>query len=475
MYDADAAAGVASERLMEAAGRVVADEVARRWAVCPVIALCGPGNNGGDGLVAARRLADAGWPVKVALLGELGRLTGDAAINAQRWQGAVVPLADADIAGASLVIDALFGAGLTRPIDGVARLAIDQIARHRVPCVAVDVPSGVHGDTGAVLGTAPMAAAAVTFFRRKPGHLLLPGRMHCGAVTVADIGIPESVLPAIAPGAFANAPGLWRHVFPRPRIDGHKYARGHLVIAGGVMTGAARLAARGALRAGAGLVSIACAPELAIIFSAYQPGIIVRTTADLADFRTLIRDKLVSAILIGPGLGVSDATRERVLVALATGRPCVLDADALSVFAGQSATLYDAIKAPCVLTPHEGEYARVFSHGGDKLSRARAAALQAGAVVILKGPDTIIAEPGGRAAINENAPPNLATAGAGDVLSGFVAALLAQGMPAFEAACAAVWAHGEAASIFGPGLIAEDLPEYLPQVLRRLDMADGGA
>ena len=476
MYEADAAAvsaGVASERLMEAAGQAVADEVARRWTMRPVVVLCGPGNNGGDGFVAARRLADTGWPVTVALLGERRRLTGDAAINAQRWQGAVVPLGDADVAGAGVVIDALFGAGLMRPLDGVARSAIDKIAWHRSPCIAVDVPSGVHGDTGAILGTAPMAAATVTFFRRKPGHLLLPGRMHCGAVIVADIGIPGAVLPAIAPRTFVNAPASWRDAFPWPRIDGHKYARGHAVVVGGAMTGAARLAARGALRAGAGLVSIACAPELAAIFSADRPGIIVRSAADLADFRTLIADQRISTILIGPGLGVSDATRGRVLAVLATGRPCVLDADALSAFADQQAVLFDAITGPCVLTPHEGEFTRMFSHRGDKLSRASAAATQSGAVMVLKGPDTVIADPDGRAAINENAPPSLATAGAGDVLSGFIAALLAQGMPTFEAACAAVWAHGEAANDFGAGLIAEDLPEMLPQVLRCLDAAVG--
>ncbi len=474
MYVADAAAaaaGISGERLMEAAGRAVADAVAERWSARALLVLCGPGNNGGDGFVAARLLEEAGWPVTVALLGPREALRGDAVVNAGRWEGPMVPLATADIAEAGLVIDAMFGAGLTRPLEGDARTIVEDIAARRIHCVAVDVPSGVHGDSGQVMGTALHADVTVTFFRRKPGHVLLPGRWVCGDVVVADIGIPEDVLPAIAPLTYANAPSLWRDAFPWPRIDGHKYTRGHAVIAGGAMTGAARLVARGALRCGAGLVSIACTPELAPIYAHDRPGIIIRPTSDLSAFGELITDPRVTSMVIGPGHGVDAATRSRAQAALATGKPCVLDADALTVFAGDSDALCHAIAGPCVLTPHEGEYARLFTESGDKPARARAAAARTGAVVVLKGPDTVIADPVGRAVISENAPPTLATAGAGDVLVGLVAALLAQGMPAFEAACAAVWLHGDAATRFGPGLIAEDLPEMMPAVLRGLDPA----
>ena len=474
MYLADAAAaaaGIDTMSLMENAGGAVADAILERWSPRRTVVLCGPGNNGGDGFVAARRLAAAGWPVIVALLGQVESLSGDAAAQAAFWADATgaapVALSPDILDGAELVVDALFGAGLGRPLDGAALATVAAIGA--APCVAIDMPSGVHGDSGAVLGGAAPAALSVTFCRRKPGHSLLPGRILCGEVVVADIGIPDSVVAEIAPQTWENGPALWDDSYPWPRPEDHKYSRGHALIAGGgEMTGAARLAARAALRVGAGMVTVASPAEAVAIYAASLASLLVRPVSDAAEFAALLDDRRKNAVLVGPGGGIHERTRGQVLAALGTGIACVLDADAISVFAESADELFEAIRGPCLLTPHDGEFARLFAAGGSKLDRARAAARESGAVVLIKGADTVIAAPDGRAAINANAPADLATAGAGDVLAGLAVGLLAQGMPPFAAACAAAWLHGEAAAQFGPGLIADDLAGELPAVLRRL-------
>jgi NAD(P)H-hydrate epimerase len=351
---------------------------------------------------------------------------------------------------------------------------IEALAARRLPCVAVDVPSGVHGDSGEASGAAAPAVLTVTFFRRKPGHLLLPGRALSGEVVVADIGIPDAALDAIDVKLHANAPALWRARYPWPRLDGHKYSRGHAVVVGGgaAATGAARLAARAALRVGAGLVTVATSAEALPIYAAaltaVMTAVMTAVTEDDAAFAALLADSRINAVLLGPGGGVSDATRRRVRAALDAGTACVLDADALTVFKDDPKELLNAISSPCLLTPHEGEFGRLFDASGDKVARARAAAAASGAAVLLKGADTIVAAPDGRAVINDNAPPELATAGAGDVLAGFALGLMAQGMAPFDAGCAAAWLHGAAAAGIGPGLIAEDLDEALPAVLKAL-------
>ncbi|MBI1650167.1 NAD(P)H-hydrate dehydratase [Hyphomicrobium sulfonivorans] len=470
--------GVPSLTLMENAGAGVAEQArlllpggAGRIAV-----LCGPGNNGGDGFVAARLLQDAGLEVRVALLGNMAALKGDAAEMAARWAGEIVPLTADAIAGADLIIDALFGAGLDRQVTGTAAEAIAALNGSVVPVLAVDVPSGLDGNTGQPLGPVVRASHTVTFFRRKPGHLLMPGRALCSGVTVHDIGTPPEVLDRIASKTWANGPDLWRDAFPWPRLEGHKYGRGHALVVSGAAahTGAARLGARGALRAGAGLVTLA-SPENALIVNASQlTAVMLLPFSGPEGLSGILADRRKNAVLLGPALGVGEETRALVEAALAAGAATVLDADALTSFAGHQAELFAAIASiaerPVVLTPHDGEFQRLFPDlvSAAKPERARQAAARSGAVIVLKGPDTVIAAPDGRVAINDNAPPWLATAGAGDVLGGFTVGLLAQRMPAFEAASAAVWLHGAAAAAFGPGLIAEDLPDRLPQVLRGL-------
>ncbi len=477
-------AGVPSLTLMENAGRAVADEAAKM--VDPgasVVVLCGPGNNGGDGFVAARLLAERGFQVSLSLLGNRAALKGDAATMAAQWTGKIQQSSDA-FPNADLVIDGLFGAGLSRPLDGAAAALVEAVDASGKPVLAVDVPSGLDGNTGISGGPVVKATRTVTFFRRKPGHLLMPGRAFCGEIFVADIGIPPSVLREILPKYSANAPALWLGVYPWPRLDGHKYSRGHAVAVSGPghATGAARMGARAALRVGTGLVTVASPMDAVAANAAQLTAIMLKPFEGARGLGEILSDERKNAVLIGPGAGVSLATRLLVQVVLEFDAAAVLDADALTSFTIDQdddeepvvnhlfSLVAENPTRPVVFTPHEGEFTRLFPDvSGSKLDRARAAAQRSGAVVILKGPDTVIAAPDGRAAINDNAPPWLATAGSGDVLAGLVTGLLAQHMPAFEAACAAVWLHGECATQFGPGLIAEDLPEQLPAVLSALE------
>ncbi|MGI4795844.1 MAG: NAD(P)H-hydrate dehydratase [Janthinobacterium lividum] len=462
------AAGVPAIEMMARAGQAVADEVRRRWPPCPVIVLCGPGNNGGDGFVAARQLALQGWPVRIALLGARDRLTGEAAHHAALWEAAVEAVGPAAIDGAELVLDALFGAGLTRVLGGAAAETLAAAAARGLPVVAVDVPSGVNGDTGEDLG-AIAAVLTVTYCRKKPGHLLLPGRVLCGEVMVAAIGTPPSALTQISLDTFENDPALWRSELPRPHDGGNKYQYGHALVLGGYpTTGAARMAARAAARAGAGLTTVAVPAEALQVYAAALTSIMVQPFATVAEFDHILSDTRLSGLLIGPGAGVSEDTRTRALTMLATGRPTLLDADAITVFKDDPTSLFRAIVGPCVMTPHDGEFRRLFDATGDKLARTRAAARRSGAIIVLKGTDTVIAAPDGRAIVNANAPATLGTAGSGDVLGGIVLGLLSQGMNPFLAAAAAGWLHGAAAAAFGPGLIAEDLPDLLPGVFRDL-------
>ena len=469
--------------LMERAGKAVAKRAGQMFPMNGLIlVLCGPGNNGGDGFVAARLLQEQGRHVNLALLGERAQLKGDAAIAASKWSGPVVGFCPVELQGVAGIIDALFGAGLTRDITGNTVKMIDQVNQTGVPILAVDLPSGIDGSNGALRGTAIKATHTISFFRPKPGHLLFPGRDYCGSTEIANIGISKKVLDDIRPQTFHNDPALWRSCFPRPAFSDHKYDRGHgVVISGGPdSTGAARLAAMAALRIGAGLVTLASPVDALAINAAHLTAIMVKSFADRPSLGSLLEDERKNCVVIGPGNGVNDETCNTVLDLLGTDKAVVIDADALTSFCNRPTVLFEAIRkrhAPTILTPHDGEYQRLFKHDlslaetkdDSRLARARSGAAMSGAILILKGPDSVIAEPTGRAVINNNAPPFLATAGSGDVLAGMVGGLLAQHMSPFEAACAAVWLHGDAAADFGPGLISEDLPKALPAAIDRLN------
>ena len=474
MAKADAfaiAGGTSGATLMETAGRAVAAAVMRRWPRRPVAVLCGPGNNGGDGFVAARRLREAGWPVRLGLAGAVADLKGDAAWAAGAWKGNVEPLSVALLEGGPLVVDALFGAGLSRPIGGAAGDVVDHLNEHGLTVVAVDVPSGLHGDSGQVLGRAAKAVCTVTFFRAKPGHFSEEGLKRCGDLQVVDIGIPPGAIEAIAPRQWLNGPILWRELLKRSDLADHKYARGHLtILAGPQATGAARLAAIAGRRAGAGLVTIASPRPTLPSYQAAEPGNLVVEADDAASFAGLLDDPRRNAFLIGPGSGIGDRTREAALAVLADRRGLVLDADGITSFSEEPRILFEGAKGQVLLTPHEGEFRRLFpgiKGEGGKVARVRQAAALSGATVLLKGPDTVIAAPDGRAVINVHATAGLATAGAGDVLAGIAGGLMAQGLTAFAAAAAAAWLHGDCACRFArPGLIAEDLLNLIPEAMQ---------
>jgi hydroxyethylthiazole kinase-like uncharacterized protein yjeF len=470
--------------LMRNAGAAVAAEVLRRFpGEKRINVLCGPGNNGGDGYVVARLLREAGCAVRVFAEGPPREGT-DAASAARDCPLEAGPLSAFEPDAGSLVVDALYGAGLTRSLDGEAARLAAACRKARARVVAVDLPSGISGDSGRAVGEAFEAMLTVTFFRLKPGHLLEPGRASCGEIVVVDIGLPETVLEQIAPRTLVNLPALWLATYPRPTRQQYKYSRGHVaVFSGGPgSTGAARLSALAAARSGAGAVTVYSPGNALAVNAAHLTSIMLRRVNDPDAIREALAVRSPDAFVLGPGFGLDRPVSEWALAMLEApaGGTLVLDADGITSFRDRPEALYEAAKSSpldLILTPHEGEFARLFpdlaaDDGLSKLEKARGAAARSGAVVIFKGPDTVIASADGRAAVNVNGTPWLATAGSGDVLAGIVAGLAAQKMPAFDAACAAVWMHAEAGSRFGPGLIAEDLPGLMPQVLREILSVD---
>lgn len=474
MYAADAETvrrGTASYSLMQRAGTAVAAAILARFERQPVLVLCGPGNNGGDGFVAAACLRQVGWPVRLHLLCDPARLTGDAARAVQDWAGETRNFSAIDLADRPLVVDAIFGAGLSRAPDAGLCELFDRIAAAGLTSIAIDVPSGLDGASGVPSGACLQARMTVGFFRPRPGQLLMPGRQLCGDLEIADIGIAADVAGLTGSAAWLNTPALWRHALRWPGPGDHKYTRGHVLVVAGPMTGAGRLAGAAAQRAGAGMVTLHVPAGTMPVFAQALPSAVVQE-ADSDAAQERLKTGRLAAILHGPGAGRDPAVAGKVGALCSLGRPMVLDADALTSFGGNAEKLWPLLPAGSVLTPHGGEFARLFPDlaqlPGGKLAAARQAAARSGAVLVLKGYDTVIAAPDGRAAINANAPATLAVAGSGDVLAGVVLALLGAGMPAFEAAAAAVWIHAEAARLAGLGLVAEDLPGHIAPVLRAL-------
>ncbi|XBQ15568.1 MAG: NAD(P)H-hydrate dehydratase [Oceanicaulis sp.] len=458
--------------LMDAAGAAIVEAICARWAPRPVAVLCGPGNNGGDGWEAAAGLKARGWPVEVFAMKPPGELEGDAARAAAKWDGSLNRLEDCDPARFGLVLDALFGAGLSRPLEGEPARLAEACAGALV--VSADVPSGVHGDRARADGPAFAAALTVTFHRVKPAHLLHPGRAACGEIVLADIGIPDGWEAEAAPCAAHNHPDLWD--VPGLQIDpgAHKHRRGRLcVLSGGKgASGAARLAAEAGLSGGAGYVTLLCPPDALAECAASMQAVVTRAFDTEADFAEILDGHRADCAVMGPGAGKTDDTRRRVLQALGQKAALVLDADALTVFEDDPTVLFKALHGRCVLTPHAGEFSKVFpdlgENGLNKIETARAAAQRSGAVVVFKGPDTVIASPDGQVRVNTHASARLATAGTGDSLAGLIGAFLAQGADAFDAASAAVWVHGEASLRMGPGAHAGTLLSLLPEALSAL-------
>ncbi|MCC3306145.1 NAD(P)H-hydrate dehydratase [Sneathiella sp. HT1-7] len=477
MYQADRLAmegGVAGTTLMEAAGQGIADLILGNWPMGRCLVICGPGNNGGDGYVVARHLQNAGWEVALASLVDPQILTGDAAVMRDKWNGDVLAWHEVTLDNLNLVVDAVFGAGFSRFLDSDISALLSRVKKAGIPVVAVDMPSGVNGDTGAVDANAIPAVMTVTFFRAKPGHFLYPGRTYCGDLRVIDIGIAADYLEEIDPETHLNGPDLWRDDLPFLTPEMQKYSRGHAAIIGGGVssTGAARLAARAALRAGAGATTVVSPPSALMVYAAALEAVMITSIREEDEFADWLRSRRIGTVLIGPGNGVTDRTREFTRLALESTANVVIDADALTVFRDDPDTLFSLTKdkeeGEVVLTPHEAEFERIFSFAGSKLERARAAAALSGAIVLLKGADTVISTADGKAVINYNAPPFLATAGSGDVLGGLIVGLFSGGMTAFSAAATAAWIHGTAGDRLGPGLISEDIESVIPEILAGL-------
>lgn len=466
--------GISGIELMQNAGDVLYDAFCRHFQDAGnVLIVCGVGNNGGDGFVLAERISKSGLKVSIRIIGDVSQISGDARLALDLLPASVPRVEDPEWDQYDLIVDGLFGAGLTRDITGPYADAVAAINASPANVFSIDLPSGINGETGQVSGCAVEADLTVTFFRKKPGHVLFPGQAHCGKMIVDQIGILEKVLEQIAPSTFHNSPKLWADLFPTPQLMGHKYSRGHtLAISGSIeKSGAIRLAAQAALRIGSGLVTIA-APTDTLRAHAARTDVLMLTPMDTTEqLADLLKDPRLNSICIGPGLDPDENTRELVLTALDHDLSVVLDAGALSAFSNEPQILHEAIsKRTCntVLTPHDGEFNRIFptlKSTQSKLGKAQRAAELIHATIILKGPDTVIACSGGRTAISDNGSPWLATAGSGDVLSGAISGLLAQGMPSFEAACAAVWFHGEASHIVGAGLISSDLDQGLKTAL----------
>ncbi|WP_284179626.1 NAD(P)H-hydrate dehydratase [Rhabdaerophilum sp. SD176] len=460
--------GVPVLNLMERAGRAVADAVPFR---APVAVLCGPGNNGGDGYVAARCLAAEGLDVSV-FTDHPPKSGSPAAEMAARARCTAHPLADFRPHAGMIVIDALYGAGLTRAIEGEAAAAIARTSKSGAFIVAVDVPSGLSGDTGLATGPVLPADRTVTFFRTKAGHWLQPGRHLCGTLILAQIGL-EAVDMPVDPAdlqLWLNGPWLWRSAVPEPGPEVHKFRKGHILAISGpeFRTGAARLAALAALHAGAGLVTVAGNAAALRVHAAHLSAIMLaeieQRDAEDNDLRALLTKSRFSAALIGPAAGIGPETKRKLAILLEAGLPAVIDADAISALGGLPEWLAARNRAGAVLTPHAGEFIRLFGPDitGSKVETTRAAARRSGCVVVHKGPDTVIAAPDGRAAINTTGGAELATAGSGDVLAGIIAAHLSAGLPPFEAAAAGVFRHAEAGRRLGPGLTADLLAIALP-------------
>lgn len=464
------ASGIPGFRLMIAAGLAVAASALRHYpGATRFVVLAGPGNNGGDAYVAAGALREAGAKVDVFQLKSGRPVTADAARALDECGITPTVLAAFAPRPGDVVIDGLFGAGLSRPLSAELIALIEQVEAAGIPVIAIDTPSGIDGRSGRILGGAFKVRHTVTFMALKPGMLLLPGRDLCGEVEIADIGIPRRLIEAHASAVRVNGPDIWQAFAKGRDAAAHKYSRGALVVfsGGAAHTGAARLSAEAGLRAGAGLVTIA-APGNAMAENAAQlTAVMLRRIDDTPSLRDWLQDKRLGAFVLGPAFGIGQKARDFALAL--SDRKLVLDADGITSFKDDPETLFGAFSAGeprLVLTPHEGEFHRLFPDiaSNEKLSKvdkAQAAAKRANAAVIYKGSDTVVASPDGRAAINTNAPPSLATAGSGDVLAGICGALLAQGYPAWEAACAAVWHHGEAALRGRPGLTAEMLAEQV--------------
>ncbi len=457
-------AGTTAKELMHSFGHEVTDLIRSLYKRQPVLILAGPGKNGSDGLVIANHILEQRWPVRVCFIGNVDELSTEAKAAYEKYPWEILSLSELGQIEEDLIIDSLFGSGLNREIASPLSDLIHDLNQSSKQIISLDIPSGIGSESGQILGMAFKATHTISFLRPKFGHLLFPGKAHCGQLHLINSGILEATVSALRVKYWQNEPFYWRSLFPRPKTSDHKYSRGHALIFGGDrMTGAARLTARAARRTGAGLVTIASHDQVRSVYQ-YDTGVIVDSWEN---WDKLLNDPRIGTVAIGPGAETT-MLKSYVISLCKYKKRMVLDADVLTAFSNERDFLFQNIQSNSVLTPHEGEFRKLFPELIDapigRVQQALEAAKQSRSIVVFKGNQTVIAAPDGRAFFNNGAPPTLATAGTGDVLTGIITGLLAQGVPAFEASAMAVWIHGEAAKQFGAGLIAEDLPDLLPSV-----------
>ena len=475
--------GVSLSKLMENAGNASFQVIVDR--IIPdlsnfnnrITVLCGPGNNGGDGFVIAKKLIEKNFDVKVCSPFNKNSFNSTALEKLEISNFDLLEVSQDLFKNSDLIIDALFGIGLNRDIDKKLIDLIDLINKEKNYVVSIDIPSGLVTDTGEKKPTSINADHTITFQSPKPCHFLLPGKINTGELSVVDIGVPEQIFEGVKKSSniFLNTSDLWKNYFPWPKEYDHKYSRGHLLVQSGdqFSTGASRLASLSALRIGAGVVTLASSDEAALINASHLTSVMVKNISNISNFINFAKNRKVTSLLIGPGCGVTDYTKKLSLNVIELGLPVVLDADALSVFKNDPDELFSSIKKyndRVILTPHEGEFNRIFKdRKGSKLSAASDAAKLSGATIIYKGNDTVISNPDGLLAISDKSSPFLATAGSGDILAGICAGLLSQGMNSFFAACAGQWFHKKIGEIPRPGMIADDMPaiieNFLPSAL----------
>lgn len=459
--------------LMKKAGAAVVDQIEKhKKKKGSALVLIGPGNNGGDGWIAAQGLQLRGWNVICAPIIDPSRLKGNALRAYKSFTGPICAFPK-NLNKFDVIVDALFGAGLSKPIAGTAYNWIKKVNKSKPYKIAVDIPTGICSDTGQMLGVAFKADLTVTFFRKKRGHVLGKGLEYSGEVVVAPIGMPNKIINKIDVRVFDNCPALWKSKIPRPISSSYKHKRGHTLVFGGRadMSGAGRLAGYAALRIGSGLVTM-LVPEMDLaVYAQKQMALMAKGYNNYQTVLNFIGSKNFTAFIVGPGNGVGLSTRQHAFAVLRTKQPAVLDADALTSFKDAPIALFKTLHENAVLTPHLGEFLALFPDLdpiNDKIAAAMKAAKRTNSIVLLKGPDTVISSPNGVSFVNSHSSPYLATAGSGDVLAGIIAGLMAQGMRPFDAACSGAWLHGEAALRCGPGLIAEDLLNGIPKVLKKL-------
>jgi len=471
------ASGVPSIELMENAGKAVFNNIPIKN-IDRVLLLIGPGNNGGDGFVVARLLIEIGISVDIFFYNN-GKISNDCKINKDKIDSQSFISEIRNYSSYSYVIDALFGTGFTRKIPSQLEKIFSIVKKNKIPVYAIDIPSGINGNSSIVNGDCLECVKTITFFNKKKCHYLYPGKNFCGEVIVEDIGIKTDVFKEMMPKIRNNNPELWIKEFPFPSSFDHKYSRGLLIINCGPIykTGAARLAGRSAMRVGAGAVKLICDDEAAKVLEPQISVELISVVKEKNEIQQIFKDRKVSSILVGPGNGVNDETKSRTLLALAFVKHVVIDADAITCFEKNPKELFVDTYPHTILTPHEGEFRRLFGDEiasiEDKVVKTVEASKLAGSIVVLKGADTIIANPEGQAVINSSEAPYLATAGSGDVLAGIIASLVGDNkMSAFNAACAGTWIHSKLGELIGAGLIAEDLIDNIPLIIKKLQIHD---